>query len=60
MGYQASTMPTVLLSELLHSRRTPPLQVLRTVVSGAVLRVVWGDGTGDEMCLGVLAATAGS
>jgi hypothetical protein len=32
---QASTMQTMLLNELLHSRRTPtPLRVLRTVVSG--------------------------
>jgi hypothetical protein len=50
----------VLVNELLHSRRTAPLRVLRTVVSGAVLRVVRGDGTGDEMCLGLLTATASS
>jgi hypothetical protein len=50
----------VLLNELLHSRRTPPLRVLRTVVSGAVLRVVGGDGTGDERCLGVPAGMVGS
>ena len=42
MGYQASTMLTMLLNELLHSRRTPPLRVLRTVVSGA--RATRGSG----------------
>ena len=60
MGYQASTMLTMLLNELLHSRRTPPSRVLRTVVSGP--RYAWfgADGTGDGMCLGLLTATAGS
>ena len=53
-------MLTMLLNELLPSRRTPPLRVLRTGVSGAALRVVRGAGAGEERCLGLLTATAGS